>query len=207
MALAAAEVETVSPRIRLASRLYASGAVPTKRAAAIAAGIHPGWFNKMSNHNEETKRLIGSVDEMLQDQTVQMSAVLRIIGRKAIQKINNLMEQSQDEKVVFKAAVDLADRNPETSKVQRHEVLTAVVDGEAAKDLARALVESAKVHQLYGERMRSDYVQVDLEVQDGSQGHRTLPVGAKEATDAGKQGQHQAASQQDQVPEDEVSAA
>ena len=175
---AARDVRTVSPRVRMAARLYASAAVPTKKAAASAVGITPMWLNLMAKHNEETKRLISDVDTQIMDQSVEMSSVLRVIGREAIKRIRGLMS-SESEGVSLKAAIDLADRNPETSKVQRHEIVSAHISSEDAKELARSLVEAANVRLQFEEVAQGNIVRVNTEViTDGT-------LRRKEATDAG----------------------
>lgn len=161
IAQAAEAVRTPSPRVRMAARLYATGAAPTKKAAAEAAGIHPTWFTLLTNHNEETKRLVDSVDAKIEDQTVDMSTVLRTVGREAIKRIRQLMVASVRDDIALKAAQDLADRNPETSKVQRHEIASVHMGPEEARELAAALVEGAKVRERYAKAVEGDFVTVE----------------------------------------------
>lgn len=163
MHTAARDVRTVSPRVRMATRLYASGTCPTKKAAAEAVGLHPAWLGHMTRSNEETKRIMGAVDGQIMDQTVEMSGVLRLIGREAIRRIRDLMS-SEHEPVALKAAIDLADRSTETSKIQRHEIAVAHITSEDAKELAKSLVEAARVREQFATAALGNIVRVNTEV-------------------------------------------
>lgn len=169
----------------MAARLYATGAAPTKKAAAEAVGIHPVWFTLLTNHNEETKRLVDNVDQQIEDQSVEMSTVLRTVGREAIKRIRQLMVGSTRDDIALKAAVDLADRNPETSKIQRHEVASVHMGPAEAKELAAALVEGARVRERYVADVQGDFIRVDSSPEGGNgtqnEGRRLAPATADQA--------------------------
>jgi hypothetical protein len=150
-----------SPRIKLAARLWSTGAVKTKKEAARLAGIHPVWFGKMTNYNPQTKRLTDDIDEQLQDKSVQTSMLLVQLGREALGRIRQLSRGSSNEHVQLKAAIDLADRSPETSKVQRHEIASLNLSGADAKELAAALVAGAEVKAKYSEVVVNGYEKVE----------------------------------------------
>lgn len=162
----AAERAKVNPRIRLAARLYATGAMPTKKAAAEAAGVHPVWFTVMSNHNDLTKRIMSDVDRAVEDESISTSQLLQHLGRKAIGKIHTLMNTAVKDEVQLKAAMDLADRNPETSKIQRHQVEALHITSSDAKELAASLVQAAQVTAKLGDAMKGDFVKVDSSIPD-----------------------------------------
>lgn len=147
----------------MAARLYASAAVPSKLAAARAVGLSPTHMYLMTTKNEESKRLINEVDQRILEGTVEMSTVLREIGREAIVKLRNLMNAAASEQTQLRAAQDLADRNPETSKVQRHEIVATHITPTDAKALAAALVESARVKEQFSGMAEGDFVKVDPE--------------------------------------------
>lgn len=131
------------------------------------AGINPEWFTTMTNHNDETKRIVNKVDQMLEDETVQTSTLLQALGRAAIKKLHGLMTGSGKEEIQLKAAQDLADRSPETTKIQKHELsVNPQISSEEAKLLAKALIEGAQVHQDYKAITAGDYVKVDIDVMD-----------------------------------------
>jgi hypothetical protein len=159
-----ANVQKLSPRVKLAARLYATG-LANKREAAEAAGLHPQYFTALTNVNDPVKRLLSKLDEELMSDTLDMNKALKLMSRKAIGRIYSLMETSPKDDIALKAAIDLADRGPETQKIQRVEVSAFSLDGRDVQALADALVESA--------RTKEQYMQVALEglveVQDGVQ--------------------------------------
>lgn len=160
----AAREAKASPRIRMAARLYASGACRTKREAARVAQINPEWFTTMSNHNPETRRIADAVDAAIDDQSVDMSTTLRTIGREAIKKIRGLME-ADNPHIALKAAVDLADRSPEVSKIHKHEVAGQMsVRPDDAKMLAEALVAAAEARRRYVDQVKDGFSRVEVEV-------------------------------------------
>lgn len=144
----ASRIERPSPRIRMAMRLYATGAAKTKKEAAEMAGISVPWFVAMSNHNLPTSKLRDDTDEMIQDESVQMSVVLQKLGREALGRVREL-SRSQNEHVALKAATDILDRNAETSKVQKLDITSTQIDSKDAKALAEALVKAAEVRREY----------------------------------------------------------
>ncbi len=157
---------TLSPRAALAARLYASGACKTKGEAAEAAGLSKGYFYVLSspkNGSERVRSLIEQVDSEIQSKTVDMSKVIELLGRRAVRNIADHMENASSEALRLKAATDLADRSPETQKTQRTIAASFSVDGEDAKALAAAMVESANIQKKYAHVAEGDYIEVNVE--------------------------------------------
>jgi len=146
----------VSPRVRLAARLYATGAAKTKKEASEMAGLHPNYLTLLTGENgsSKVKNLINDVDSMIEDESIATSKIIQRLGRKALGRLANLMD-SPNENVALKAAVDLADRAPETSKTQKIQVESLTLDGEDVRALTHAMLESA--------RLRGDYAQVAVD--------------------------------------------
>lgn len=128
------ETTTLSPRARLAARLLASGAASTKAEAARAVGL--SVFP--SEASVEAERLTARID----DTTVATSVLLRQLGREGLLTIAEIMRNGTSETNKLIAARDLADRGPETSKVQRHSVMTANLSSEDIRSLVAALTVS-----------------------------------------------------------------
>lgn len=155
----------MSPRVKLATRLYTTGACPTKQAAAEAAGLDPAYFSLISspkNGSRKLKNFMQEVDDALTEQSVDMSKVLSILGRRAVRNIASLMEDAEGEGTRLRAAQDLADRSPETQKIQKHQVESFTISGEDAKELAAAMVESARIKDRYMSMAEGDFVTVDM---------------------------------------------
>lgn len=152
-----------SPRVRNALRLYASGAVKSKKEAAEAVGLSPQALytpTMPSLGDTPTRRLMNEIDAALDDKTVDMSRVLAMLSRKAVKKINSLMDNSENEHIQLKAAVDLADRAPETSKTHKVAVANIRMNSDDAKELAAAMVESARARREFAHVAEGDFVQV-----------------------------------------------
>jgi excinuclease UvrABC nuclease subunit len=92
---------------------------------------------------QELKRVMADVDAA----TVDMGKVLHLLSVRAVAKLEETMESASNETLRFKAAQDLADRGPQTSKVQRHQVETWSMSSDDAKAIADAMVESAQIRQ------------------------------------------------------------
>lgn len=166
----------------MAARLYATGAVKSKKAACEAMGLHPAYLGMLLNNgNEGVNKILSETDTMIADRSIQMSAVLDALSRRAIGKIAKLMDVASSEKVQLDAAKDLADRGPETMKVQRHQIDGGLsIRSQDAAALAAALVQAADVQQRYVEAAQGDFVKlvkaIPGEVQNGDE-----PDAGKEA--------------------------
>ena len=153
----------------MAARLYASGAVPTKRAACEAVGLSPTYLTVLSE-NEVTTRIMSEVERAIADETVALSKVVAMLSRRALGKMDKLID-SANEHVALKASSDILDRNPETSKTMKHSVSGLILSGEDAKELAEALVAGARVKEQYAALAAGDFVKVEVEANGTERGN------------------------------------
>lgn len=154
-----------SPRHRLAMRLYTSGLVPTKAAAADAAGLSRSSFYLMtmpSIVNPDLGRIQDALDLRIQNEAEDIAVVLRTVGREAVMEIRKVMKQGSNEKLRLEAAKDLADRSTETSKILKAQITTASLGAADAKELAAALVEAAKSQAEYRAATQGNFVRVEM---------------------------------------------
>lgn len=156
------QVRGLAPRTRQAIRLHNSGLAKTKREAASLVGV---TAQTISNHtakyqHPEAKMLIEEVDQAMARQVYNTAALMEELSRRALRKIGSLMDNAHSEAIQLKAAIDLADRGRETSKVQKHQVESFTVNSRDAKALAEALVNSAKARQRTGYDPSQDYIGV-----------------------------------------------
>lgn len=154
------------PRLRMAARLYASGAVPTKKAACEAVGLSPNYLTVM-NQNPEVKNILAEVDRAINDETVSLSRVIALTARKAARRIGELVD-SGNEHVALKASSDILDRTPETSKHFKTTSTSWSLDGKDAKELALALIEGARAKEKYLAIAAGDFVRVDTDKETGN---------------------------------------
>ncbi len=161
------------PRLRMAARLYATGAVKTKRAAAIAVGVTPEYFTTMSTENAEIANLIGEVDRQINDGSIELSKVIALIARRAARKMNELIGSGNDH-IALKASSDILDRNPETSKTVKATITSFHIDGQDAKELAAAMVQAAKVKEQFRSIVVGDFVRVEEEPNGKEEAHNQV---------------------------------
>jgi hypothetical protein len=150
--------KSTSPRVRLAARLYASGACKTMGEASVAAGLSKQYL-ALHRENSEVQGIVQAVDQAIAEGTVDFSKVLATLGRQAVRNIAHLMEDAQSEAIRFKAAQDLADRSPETTKVHKHEISGGLEMSSAdAQNIAKALVEAARLKSTFPSAAEGDFI-------------------------------------------------
>lgn len=174
-----------TPRTRMAARLYATGAARTKAEASSMAGLHRNYLQMLTGKNgsTEVKRIISDTDQLIEDETIATTVILQKLGRKAIGRIAKKME-SDNEHVALKAAIDLADRSPETSKTQKIQVESFSLDGKDVEALTRAMIEAAEVSQRFSSA-KDGLVEIDTD----KRADVDIPVQAQEDTIYGKEDQ------------------
>jgi len=147
----------------MAARLYASGAVPSKREACRAVGLNEHYLSILSaSGNVEVNSILGEVEKAINDETIALSKVIALMSRKAAKTVNGLMD-SQNEYIALRASSDILDRNPQTSKTIKASVTTLHLDGEDVRQLAKALVAGAKTKEQFSEIAKGDFVRVNTE--------------------------------------------
>jgi hypothetical protein len=157
-------VKPLSPRMRNAVRLYSTGIAGTKYEAAKMAGLHPGTFYVVTSPavaDGQVNRLMTQTDQLVQDETIDTRRLLDILGRKAIGKIANLMNSAAKEEVQLKAAVDLADRGSDTSKIQKHQVESFTLRGADVAALTEAMVAAAESQRDFGPHVMGDFKRLE----------------------------------------------
>lgn len=84
--------------------------------------------------------------EMLQrgieGHAIDMNLLRHKLSLKAMKKLDQLTE-SFDDKVALRASIDLADRGPQTAKVQRHEITAVTLNGKDVDRLSAAIAQAA----------------------------------------------------------------
>lgn len=164
----AAQVKTLSPRVKTALRLYVSGAVRTQGEAARLSGMDKHYLSQLKVQNPVAQAYIAKLEAEIESGAVNMNAAIQQLARKGLMTIAKMMESDlvKDE-LRLKAAMDLADRSPETSKTNKLSIEADLsIRHEDANRLIAALVESSVAEATYAPLVsEGDYVKVD----DGSQ--------------------------------------
>jgi hypothetical protein len=156
------EITKLSPKAKLALRALASGAARTNKDAAAVAQIHPAYIPRLKN-SEPGRAFMAQQDEMLDKAAANLSGFIRAISAEATVRMTQLMRNASSEAIQFRAAQDLMDRNPDLSKVQKHQVDSVSIDGKDAQRLAEALVAASSVRREYKALAEGNYIKVSTE--------------------------------------------
>jgi hypothetical protein len=96
--------------------------------------------------------------------SVNMSVAIQELGRKGLVKIAQMMESDEvKDELRLRAAMDLADRSPETSKTSKLSIEGDITlrEGDAQR-LIQALVEASEADSKFAHEVSSgDYIKVD----------------------------------------------
>lgn len=154
-------IKKLSPKAKLALKMIALGAANNKEAAK-AVGLHPAYIPQLKG-SEPGQKLMSEIEGKVDEAALETSVLIDRLGREAIQKLAGLMRFSNNENIIIRAAQDLADRAPDTSKVQRHQVETFTLGANDAKEIAAALVESAAHRAKYIGAAEGSVIKVESE--------------------------------------------
>lgn len=136
--------EDFSPRVKLALRLYVHGVVKTQKEAALAAQLNPVTLSIVVN-SPAGKHYMKTALELIDLHANDTNILLEKLSERAIARIGELMEGAWKEDIQLKAAIDLADRGPNTAKIQKHQVESYTLANSDARALAEAMVMAATV--------------------------------------------------------------
>ncbi len=106
---------------------------------------------------------------------LQTNELIDKLGRRAIEVIGTTMEDGSSEALRLKAAIDLADRAPETSKIHKHQVEGFMLGSEDARAIAESMVAAAAVRQANSHLRTENFDRVNL---DGIQGEEPIAIPA-----------------------------
>lgn len=143
-----------TPRVRHALRLYVTGAVPTKKAAALAVGLKPiSLYQSImpSLGDTHNTKFMETLDQNIQEKAINVGVLLDRLSVEALDTINHIRTQGSSEALRLKAAIDLADRGSRTGKIQKHQVESFTLNGRDVEALQAAMLESGRVTALHGE--------------------------------------------------------
>lgn len=148
-----------SPRVRLAAALYGSGKARSKREACQAVGLNPAYLTLLRD-NPEVTSIVEEAAHSVNFQTKDAGALLAQLGRRALKNIHTIMEDGESEANRLRAAIDLADRSPETGKIIKAHVTSFNIDAGDASKLASAMVEAARAKAQWASEVQDGFVRV-----------------------------------------------
>lgn len=140
----------LSPRVRMALRMYVNAAVPSLSEAARVVGISYGHL-ALCARSPAGRQFMATAHEIINDKAAATNVLIEKLGRRALEVIGQTMEDASSEALRLKAAIDLADRSPETAKSQKLSLEAFTLAGKDAQLLAQALVEGKEVEARFAE--------------------------------------------------------
>lgn len=144
----------------MALSLYVSGAVRTQREAAEIAGVTQATVSN-ARRSIAGKAFEENFDTQVTERAMSLSAVIAKLSEKALAVMEEQIDNGSSEEVKFKAAKDILDRNPETSKTNKVQIESFSLSGRDAKELAAALTEGRQLQELDKEVSSGDYVRIE----------------------------------------------
>lgn len=155
-------IKALTPRVRLATRLYHTGLCKTKADAAEKAGLNKATFYLISTTSSEVASLAEQVQRELEDETIDAARIVKRLGRKGLGIVAEIADNPLNKaEVRLKAAQDLADRSPETSKVinVNARVETPLSEDQVAA-LRRGMIEAAALRDKFAKAAEGSFVTV-----------------------------------------------
>lgn len=155
-------LKALTPRVRLATRLYNSGLCKTKAEAADKAGLSRSVFYIVSQTDPQVASLAEQVQRELEDETIDAARIVKRLGRKGLGIVAEIADNPLNKaEVRLKAAQDLADRSPETSKVinVNARVETPLSEDQVAA-LRRGMIEAAALRDKFAKAAEGSFVTV-----------------------------------------------
>lgn len=160
----AQRVKHLSPAMKLALKSLVFGASKTNKEAAIVSGLHPAYIGSMRN-TQLGAAYMDKVEQKFDEKSMDTTALIDLLGREALMKMGGLMRFSADENIILRSSQDLMDRAPLTRKVHAAQIESFTLSGKDAKEIAAAMVESAKLRQEYQEAAIGDFVKIADQVE------------------------------------------
>lgn len=152
-------IKKLSPKAKLALKMVVLAGAKHKEAAQ-AVGLHPAYINQLKG-SKPGQELVAQMEQQLDETAVETSVLMDRLGREALHRIATLMRHCESPGIQLRAAVDLADRSPQTSKVHKHQVESFTLGSNDAKEIAAALVESATQRQKFIGAVEGEFVKVE----------------------------------------------
>jgi len=154
--------EDFSPRVKLALRLYVHGVCKTQKEAAVAAGLSHMHFHSIVK-SPAGQHYMKTAHELIEQHANDTNMLIQKLSHRAIQVLGTLMEDAGKEDVRLRAAQDLADRGPETSKIQRHQVESFTLAGSDARALAESIMMAATAREQNAALATENFDKVNME--------------------------------------------
>lgn len=152
----------MSPRVRMALRLYSTMQVPTMQEAAKAVGLNNTYLATVANKSPVAGKYMDNIAALMDNEAEDIGKIIQRYGRAALNKIAHVMvDPSAGTAMQLKAAIDLADRSPETAATQKHQLEAFSIGSDDAKLLAAAMVNGRAAQEKFGALTAGNFDKVE----------------------------------------------
>lgn len=152
-------IQKLSPKAKLALKMVLLAGAKNKEAAA-AVGLHPVYVSQLKS-SQPGQQLMNEMETQLDEKALETTVLMDRLGREALHRLATLMRHCESPQIQLRAAIDLADRAPATSKVHKHQVESFTLGSHDAKEIAAALVESAAQRSRFIGAAEGEFVKVE----------------------------------------------
>ena len=142
--------------MRRALELYETAAVKTKKEAAEAVGLSRYCLHA-NNMGPAAQAYAASVDTAIQQRVVDLSAIIERVSEKALTRLEHLIDLADKDEVKLRAAQDILDRNPRTSKTSRLQVSSLSLTGKDVQALVTAITSGRDLKAEFPDAASGDY--------------------------------------------------
>lgn len=102
--------------------------------------------------------------EYYDEKVMSTSELLQSLSLRAVRRIAELMDNAQSERTRLAAAIDLADRGQETSKIHKSASIQATLAPEDANALAKALASASTARDTYAHFAQGEHVAKEAQI-------------------------------------------
>jgi len=117
------------------------------KAAGAAVGISPQAVSDALRHSPLAMQYAEQLQQAIHAKVVDLSVVIERMSTKAVARIGMLIDTASKEDVQLRAAQDILDRNPTTSKTRRVQIESLSLTGKDVEALTKAMTSGAGLRE------------------------------------------------------------
>jgi hypothetical protein len=127
------------------------------KAAGAAVGVTAQALSDALRHSPLAIAYAEQLQSAIHTKVVDLSAVIERMSAKAVARIGMLIDTASKEDVQLRAAQDILDRNPATSKTRRVAIESLSLTGKDVMALTQAIVSGAGLREEFDAAAVGDY--------------------------------------------------
>lgn len=135
--------------------------------ATRAVGVTLPYFSQVMKWSPVAQEISAGVQLDVRRRIVDIGAVIEGLSHQAVMKVKELMDGAGKEDVQLRAAQDLLDRNPKTSKTRRIAVESLTLTGRDLKELMASLRSADGLEEQFASAADGNYIPAPENESDG----------------------------------------